>query len=92
MDLGVALIAITSIIFGVPAVLWIVLAGIKHEERKIQLQNAGGEEAARLNAVIDQLSADMVKVKDRVQVLEKLVTDDDRRLSAEISQLRDTRA
>jgi len=93
MDSTIANVAITAIILGVPAVVWIVYAGLRHEERKAQIEKgADGGEVARLNAVIDQLSADMVKVKDRVQVLERLATDDDRRIADEISQLRETRS
>lgn len=89
MDNGTAALAIFSVILGVPGFVWLMLAAMRHEERKLQLKHgAGGEEAARLNAVVDQLSAELVRVKDRLNVLERLATDEDRKLAGEIEALR----
>ena len=48
----------------------------------------GSEETARLQHIVAETSAELARVKQRVQVLEKLVTDDDRKLADEIERLR----
>lgn len=48
----------------------------------------GGEDATRLERVVAETSAEVARLKERVQVLEKLVTDDDRKLADEIERLR----
>jgi phage shock protein B len=42
-------------------------------------------------ALLGSMQAQIDRLTDRVQVLEKLVTDDDRNLAREIDRLRDTR-
>jgi hypothetical protein len=70
---------------GIAAALWIVRAGLRHEER-IQAMKAGGD-GARLDAVTGEMSAEIARLRDRVAVLEKLATDDDRKLAEEINRL-----
>ena len=45
-------------------------------------------EVARLEQILAATQTEMARLKDRVQVLEKLVTDDDRRLASDIERLR----
>jgi hypothetical protein len=49
---------------------------------------AAGDDSNAMHGVVGGLHQDVARLKARVQVLEKLVTDDDRRLSDEIARLR----
>lgn len=71
----------------------VITGGMKLKREKIRAQARGyGEEADALRGVVGEMHQDIVKLKDRVRVLEKLVTDDDRRLADEIERLRRTDA
>lgn len=72
---------------GIASFIWLIHAGMKHEERKLDLQRSGGEDVARLGAVVEETSKEMARLRDSVAVLEKLVTDDDRKLADEINRL-----
>ena len=64
---------------------------LREQREKIKAKGRGyGEEADQLRGVIGEMHNDITKLKDRVRVLEKLVTDDDRRLASEIESLRRT--
>lgn len=73
------------------AVSGIVHQGIKLERDKVRAgrRDADGE-TAQLGGIVSDLHQDVAKLKDRVRVLEKLVTDDDRRLADEIERLKRT--
>ena len=65
--------------------------GIKLEREKIRARRAAMTmRATQLRGVVGDMHQDIAKLKDRVRVLEKLVTDDDRRLADEIERLRRT--
>lgn len=86
MDFLTALIPIAGIMTG----LVLGIYGINLEREKVRAKAAiksGGAEAARLEGVVTEMQGEMQRLRDRVAVLERLVTDDDRRLSAEISRL-----
>lgn len=69
----------------------IVTGGMKLEREKIRARSRGaGEDADALRGVVGEMHQEIAKLKDRVRVLEKLVTDDDRRLADEIERLRRT--
>jgi hypothetical protein len=71
------------------SVAGIIQQGIKLERDKIRAGRREAEgHAAELGGVVEELHKDVAKLKDRVRVLEKLVTDDDRRLSDEIDRLK----
>lgn len=53
-----------------------------------QRAGAGNADAARLETVVREMAGDMEKLRERVQVLEKLATDGDRNLANEIERLR----
>lgn len=78
--LGVIVIgSITSVIGG------------KHklERERLKAKRRGYDtDAEELHGVVGGMHDEMAKLKDRVRVLEKLVTDDDRRLADEIERLR----
>jgi hypothetical protein len=84
MDAGLVIVIVMAITLGVGGILGIVHAGIKHEETKIRLQSgASGADAANT-----ALASEVARLRDRVAVLEKLVTDDDRKLAGDIERLR----
>lgn len=69
----------------------VITGGLKLEREKVKAKGRGyAEEADQLHGVIGEMHNDIAKLKDRVRVLEKLVTDDDRRLADEIEGLRRT--
>jgi hypothetical protein len=81
-----AMIVLTCLIGTVGSVFTAAFrASSRHAKAKI-LASEG--EVQRLGQVISSMNADMDKMRDRIAVLERLVTDDDRRLSDEISRLR----
>lgn len=63
-----------------------VLGGfwVKHQQIKLRIAEAQGGAEAAANRVTQ---AELERLKDRVAVLEKLITDEDRRLASEISRL-----
>lgn len=71
------------------SVAGIVQQGIKLERDKVRASRRKAEgESAELGGIVSDLHKDVARLKDRVRVLEKLVTDDDRRLATEIERLR----
>ncbi len=80
-----------TIIFGVGIVLaftlQVIRMGIAHEEKRMALK-AGAGEAGRVEQILAANEAEIAKLRQRVEVLERLATDDEGRLSREISGLR----
>lgn len=73
-------------ILGIMCGIIAILSGVWIKNQKIKLemmQAQGGADAAANRAT----QAELEKLKDRVAVLERLLTDDDRRLASEISRL-----
>jgi len=69
----------------------IITGGMKVEREKVKARSRGyAEEGEQLRGVVGEMHQEIAKLKDRVRVLEKLVTDDDRRLADEIERLRRT--
>ena len=60
---------------------------IEREKQKTARRELDGE-GDQTRGVVAELHQDVARLKERVRVLEKLVTDDDRRLSDEINRLR----
>lgn len=60
----------------------------KHNMERERIKARGMSEGDAVNGVVGDLHHEVSRLKERVQVLEKLVTDDDRRLSDEIDRLR----
>jgi len=89
MHLGVFEFVIALVILG--TVSSIITGGMKIEREKIRARSRGVDgDAEQLRGIVGDLHQDVAKLKDRVRVLEKLVTDDDRRLADEIERLRRT--
>ncbi len=85
MPTQVAFVAIAGMI------TFLVMLWFSHrmQAEKLRAKSGfGAEEAAKLQHIVAQTSAELVRLKERVQVLEKLVTDDDRKLADEIERLR----
>jgi cell division protein FtsB len=68
------------------ATIQIIRMGLAHEEKRLALKHGAGD-TSRLEQVIAANEAEMARLRQRVEVLERLVTDDERRLSREISGL-----
>jgi hypothetical protein len=81
-----AMIVLTTLIGTVGSVLTAAFRTSSRNARAKILANQG--EVERLGAVISNMNGEMDKMRDRLAVLERLVTDDDRRLSEEIGRLR----
>lgn len=82
MPVEVMFVAIAGII----ATFFVIKMGIRHEERKLELQQGAGD--GRIEAILSATQQEVAKLRERVQVLEKLVTDDDRKLADDIERLR----
>ena len=76
-------IAVAAPFAMVVAIVWLVQNG---KNRRAELSSGGSRED---QAIIGQMQQQIDRLTDRVAVLERLVTDDDRRLSREIDSLRD---
>lgn len=83
MDTG--LVAVVAPFAMVVAIVWVVQNG---KNRRAEMLTGRSREG---DAIIGQMQQQIDKLTDRVAVLERLVTDDDRRLSSEIDRLRDRR-
>lgn len=79
---GIATVVIATLIF----IYLIVRMAMKHEEKKMALKAAPDE---RVDQILAETQAEMAKLRERVQVLERLATDDDSRLAREINRLGD---
>jgi hypothetical protein len=67
----------------------LLTGGMKLERERLKARSRGyGEEGEQLRGVVGDMHQEVAKLKDRVRVLERLVTDDDRKLADEIERLR----
>jgi hypothetical protein len=57
------------------------------EKHRLKARQTSGE-AEELKALIGDMHGEITKLKDRVRVLERLLTDEDRKLANEIERLR----
>lgn len=62
----------------------IVKMALQHEEKRLGIK-AGKDELAE--HILAETQAEMARLRERVQVLERLATDEDRRVANEISRL-----
>jgi len=86
MPTTVAFVAIAGML------TFVAMLYFSHRMQQDKLRAKGGglgaEETARLQHIVAETSAEVARLRERVQVLEKLVTDDDRKLADEIERLR----
>jgi len=66
----------------------IVTNGMQLEKRRLKAKGAASSEAEELKAIIGDMHGEITKLRNRVGVLERLATDGDRNLAAEIERLR----
>lgn len=83
MPVEVMFVAITAII----CTFMVIRMAIRAKTAKYGAMS-GGEDVARLERIVAETAAEIARLRERVQVLEKLVTDDDRKLAGEIERLR----
>lgn len=83
MPVTVAFVAIAGM------ATFLIMLVLVHRQRMARIgAMGGGANVQRLEQIVAETSAQVVRLRERVQVLEKLVTDDDRRLADEIERLR----
>ena len=80
----IATIAIAGMITFL-AMMWMIS---RAQVAKVQARRGSNEDRERLERIVAETSAEVARLRDRVQVLEKLVTDEDRNLANEIERLR----
>ncbi len=82
---AIASVVISTLVF----IYLIVRMALKHEEKKLAAK-AGASQ--RVDQVLAETHAEVARLRERVQVLERLATDEDRRVASEISRLGDSAA
>ena len=75
-------------IAGMGTFLLMIYIIAKSETDKARAKAAGDGDGAALKAVLAENAAEIARLRDRVQVLERLATDGDRNLAGEIDRLR----
>jgi hypothetical protein len=80
LAISIAAVIIAAIYFS----YLIVKMALEHEEKKLGIR-AGND---RADQILAETHAEMAGLRERIQVLERLITDEDRRISSEISQLK----
>ncbi len=86
MDLMTMIVVIVLVVLGFSLI--VVRWGLAHEEKRMAMKAGGGVDVQRIEQVLAVTQAELVRLRERVQVLEKLATDDDRKLASDIEQLR----
>jgi hypothetical protein len=82
-------IVITGMILGSLILMFGVIGYISIKEEKIKSQAKGAVEGQeRINA---ENAAEIARLRARLEVIERVITDDDRKLAREIAQLRGER-
>jgi hypothetical protein len=77
---AIATVIITAIVF----TYLVVRMAMQHEDRKLAMK-AGKND--RVEQILAETQAEVARLRERVQVLERLATDEDRRVAGEISRL-----
>jgi hypothetical protein len=65
----------------------VITSAMQLEKQKVKARAVSGE-AEELKALIGDMHGEITRLKDRVRVLERLLTDEDRKLASEIERLR----
>ena len=81
---AIASVVIVTVVFA----YLIVRMALKHEEKRMAMKG-GGE---RVEQILAETQAEVARLRERVQVLERLATDEDRRVASEINRLGDSPA
>lgn len=80
----IVIIVVTVLSFTLVVVKW----GLAHEEKRLALKATGGADFQRMEQVLAATQTEVNTLRERVQVLERLATDDDRKLASDIERLR----
>jgi cell division protein FtsB len=87
MDLGwIGVSVVVGLGIVLAFTLQVIRMGIAHEEKRLAMK-AGVGDASRLEQIIAANETEIARLRQRVEVLERLATDDERRLTREISGL-----
>ena len=79
-------IIITGMVLGCLVLIFSVVGYVTIKEEKIKAQAKGAVDGQeRINA---EMSAEITRLRARLEVVERVVTDDDRKLARDIAQLR----
>jgi hypothetical protein len=79
---SIVTVVVTTLVF----IFLIVRMALKHEEKKLAAKSGANQ---RLDQILADTQAEVARLRERVQVLERLATDEDRRVASEISRLGD---
>ena len=83
-------IVITGMIIAGVVAMCAIIGFITIKEERIKAQGKGAaEDQARFNA---DTAAELARLRNRLEVLERVITDDDRKLARDIVELRSTPA
>ena len=89
MDLTTMIVVVVSIVLVFSLI--ITMVALKHEQKRLEIlrgRKDSSSDIARLEQILSAHHAETAKLRDRVQVLERLVTDEDRNLAGEIDRLK----
>jgi hypothetical protein len=86
MDVWTMVVVIVLVVLGF--FLLVVKWGLAHEEKRMTLKATGGADFQRMEQMLATTQTEMAGLRERVQVLERLATDDDRKLASDIERLR----
>ncbi|RYD94479.1 MAG: hypothetical protein EOP61_21585 [Sphingomonadales bacterium] len=92
MDITVTTMIVVLVIAVLGFTLIVVKWGLAHEEKRLAVKANGGADFQRMEHVLAATQAEMTNLRERVQVLERLATDDDRKLASDIERLRSAEA
>lgn len=90
MDIGTMVVVIVLVVLGFS--LLVVKWGLAHEEKRMAMKATGGADFQRMEQMLAATQTEMAGLRERVQVLERLATDDDRKLASDIERLRSAEA
>jgi hypothetical protein len=76
---AIASVVIVTVVFA----YLIVRMALKHEEKRMAMKSGG----QRVEQILAETQAEVTRLRERVQVLERLATDEDGRIAREISRL-----
>jgi hypothetical protein len=77
---GIATVVTVTLVF----IYFIVRMALQHEEKKLAAKSGKDE---RVEQILAETHTEIERLRQRVQVLERLATDEDRRVADEISRL-----
>lgn len=92
MDGALVIMIVALVVAVLGFTLVVVKWGLAHEEKRLALKANGGADVQRMEHVLAATQAEVTNLRERVQVLEKLATDDDRKLASDIERLRSSDA